>query len=362
MGRLALGVTVGGFALCLALIGLMVAANEASKEGHNKRGVSVDLDGNAVQSAALKSFGSVMDFPKLTNNQLDEIDYLTFAATSTSLKPYDMRYRISGWMRDTITKRTTLYTQDGSTITIEGDGSAAEVKNPLTGDFAIKTSSSGRRLLGRNAEHCRGRTFSTIAELQGCMYGGDGKRRLDDHDPGIGGGAIAINLLPGAILNDEFPDEVCNTCKALFEPYPSWYVSKDYPDSGDAHGPESKWITEYTHDSAPAGSNPTGGACVIPCLSSCDTHYVAAGFGAAYATYVCEHKCDEACAANDNSGFNATAIASAGSIGSSVAEAIGTIADGILHAADGTNSMEVSFYREESLNGPLCKNCDGECA
>ena len=50
MGRLAAAVAIVGICLCGALLGLMFAANEASKEGHVKGAVSVDLNGNPVES------------------------------------------------------------------------------------------------------------------------------------------------------------------------------------------------------------------------------------------------------------------------------------------------------------------------
>ena len=87
MGRLALAVTVGGFALCLALIGLMVAANEASKENHVDGAVNVDLSGNPVQGETLKSFASLTDFPTLAPEQLNKIKYVSFTAAAASFVP-----------------------------------------------------------------------------------------------------------------------------------------------------------------------------------------------------------------------------------------------------------------------------------
>ena len=80
MGRLAAVITLVGLALCGALLGLMFAANEASKEGHVDGPVSVDLNGHPVQSkpCSLQSFASLLDFPKLEPPVLNEIDFVSF--------------------------------------------------------------------------------------------------------------------------------------------------------------------------------------------------------------------------------------------------------------------------------------------
>ena len=65
MGRLAAAVSLFGIALAAALLGLMFAANEASKEGHIKGKVSVDLNNNPVETKPLQSFGSLMTFPQM---------------------------------------------------------------------------------------------------------------------------------------------------------------------------------------------------------------------------------------------------------------------------------------------------------
>ena len=76
MGRLAAAVAVVGLVLCGALLALMFAANEASKEGHVDGSVNVDLKGNPVQTKPLQSFGSLLDFPKLDASVLNEMDYV----------------------------------------------------------------------------------------------------------------------------------------------------------------------------------------------------------------------------------------------------------------------------------------------
>ena len=120
MGRLALAVSMLGILLAGALLGLMLAANEASKENHVKGAVSVDLNNKPVETKPLQAFGSLFSFPQLQVEALNELDYVL-----------DMRFRISDWTRSQTSKRMTLMTQHGSTITIQGDGSAASL---LMGD------------------------------------------------------------------------------------------------------------------------------------------------------------------------------------------------------------------------------------
>ena len=128
MGRLAAAVAVVGLVLCGALLGLMFAANEASKEGHVDGSVSVDLKGNPVQSKPLQSFASLLDFPKLEPSDLNQMDYVSFSATNPlGTSTIDTRFRISAWFQDQDTSELTLISQDGSKIVIQGDSSAAEL-------------------------------------------------------------------------------------------------------------------------------------------------------------------------------------------------------------------------------------------
>jgi len=124
MGRLAAAIAVVGLVLCAALLGLMFAANEASKEGHIDGSVSVDLTGRPVQSKPLQSFGSLLDFPKMEAALLNELDFVSFSVQDGT-DTVDMRFRVSAWTRSKTTELTKLVTNDGAKITIQGDGSSA---------------------------------------------------------------------------------------------------------------------------------------------------------------------------------------------------------------------------------------------
>ena len=85
MGRLAAAVATAGILLAAALLGLMFAANEASKEQHVKGSVSVDLDNKPVETKPLQSFGSLLTFPAMAASVLNELDYVSFSAISMTL-------------------------------------------------------------------------------------------------------------------------------------------------------------------------------------------------------------------------------------------------------------------------------------
>lgn len=80
MGRFALAVAIVGLLLCGALLGLMFAANEASKESHVEGSVMVDLSGKPTQTKPVSSVATLVDMPKLTTKQLDEVKFASFAA------------------------------------------------------------------------------------------------------------------------------------------------------------------------------------------------------------------------------------------------------------------------------------------
>lgn len=173
MGRLALAVAVVGILLAGALLGLMFAANEASKENHVKGAVSVDLNNNPVETKPLQAFGSLLSFPELEVDALNELDYVSFSVEDGT-DTIDMRFRVSAWTRSQTSKLMTLMTQDGSTITIQGDGSAASL---LMGGQTYTIVVPARRLL--EGDGSRPKLFGSMAEMKEHMgsHGGD-RRRL----------------------------------------------------------------------------------------------------------------------------------------------------------------------------------------
>ena len=170
MGRLALAVAVVGILLAAALLGLMFAANEASKENHVKGAVSVDLNNNPVETKPLQAFGSLLSFPELQVAALNELDYVSFSV-SDGTETIDMRFRVSAWTRSQTSKLMTLKTQDGSTITIQGDGSAASL---LMGGQTYTIAVPTRRLLEGDVSGPK--LFGSMEEMGKAMQG---ERRLN---------------------------------------------------------------------------------------------------------------------------------------------------------------------------------------
>ena len=164
MGRLAAAVSIVGICLCGALLGLMFAANEASKEGHVKGAVSVDLNGNPVESKPLQSFGSLLEFPEMGAATLNELDYIAFSVVDDTGEAIDMRFRVSAWTRQQTSKLTTLVTQDGSKITIQGDGTSASVTYDAVTYAVTVPARQRRRLLAEKDSEPK--LFNSMGELE----------------------------------------------------------------------------------------------------------------------------------------------------------------------------------------------------
>jgi hypothetical protein len=191
MGKLAAIVAIVGLCLCGALLGLMFAANEASKEGHIDGGVSVDLDGNLVQTAQQKAYASMFDFPNLPASVLNEVGYVSFSATDGT-EQFDMRFQISAWTRSQTTKLTVLETNGGSKIVIVGDGSSAMLVTDEQ-EYSIVKPASRRRLTSGH----RAKLFGSAEELQ--QYFGTGRRLTNGNKVPSEPLAIITNTNPAVV-------------------------------------------------------------------------------------------------------------------------------------------------------------------
>ena len=95
MGKVASAIGAFAIVLCAILLGLMVAANEASKEAHVTGEVFTGLDGKAVQTKPVQSFGSLLDFPDMDESLLNELDYVTFVCPDKNTNDtLDMRFSV----------------------------------------------------------------------------------------------------------------------------------------------------------------------------------------------------------------------------------------------------------------------------
>ena len=154
--RVALAMLIGALCVCGVMLGLMMAANEASKESHVVGGVNVGLDGKVVQSKSLASFASVHALGGFNASDLDELDYISFSATKGAVaasnftfdnatnatadpgddfESMNARLRVAAWFKSDQDGDLTLRTQDGSQITISGDQSSANLT--LAGDATL---------------------------------------------------------------------------------------------------------------------------------------------------------------------------------------------------------------------------------
>jgi hypothetical protein len=234
MGRIAAVVGAGGFVMCLALIGLMVAANEASKESHvEDGGIMRDLDGNPVQNKGLQSFAAMRDFPTLASAALNELTYLSFGAKlygSQSAVRYSMRFSVSSWLREDSTKQVTLFSQEGSIIVISGSAGCSgndcmtltTLEGGVSTKYTIETAASdGRRLLGKNGMHCSNKLFTSVEKLHQCMFGGDGSRRLEEAST-VGVAALATEPSTAGLVEYNLFNEQCAICQTNFMPYDSF--------------------------------------------------------------------------------------------------------------------------------------------
>jgi hypothetical protein len=165
MGRLAAAVAIVAICLCGALLGLMFAANEASKEGHVKGAVSVDLNGNPVESKSLQSFGSLLTFPEMSASMLNQLDFVSFSVVDDTGEAIDMRFRVSAWTRKQTSKDTTLVTQDGAKITIQGNGASASVTYDLV-TYAVTVPDGQRRRLLATEKYSEPKLFNSMGELE----------------------------------------------------------------------------------------------------------------------------------------------------------------------------------------------------
>ena len=60
------------------LLGLMLGANEVTKENHTRGGNLVDTEGNSVKIQQVRSVASLLDYTKLEFNVLKEVKDVSF--------------------------------------------------------------------------------------------------------------------------------------------------------------------------------------------------------------------------------------------------------------------------------------------
>lgn len=222
--------------VCGLLVGLMVAANEASKEEHVVDGVKVDLDDNAVQVAILESFTILKMFPTLNAGALNKLTYLSFTgyADSDPGNINEFRFHVSDWMRSSQTSTTTLISPTGSTVMISGTEACRESSSPAAeclayhlhdapygtpSTYYITSGTTTRRLLGNNGKHCQNKLFASVNKMQECFFGADAMRRLGEEDSS--GDSLGYGIFASK------PDPSFSGSGAGSGSYPEWSFYSD---------------------------------------------------------------------------------------------------------------------------------------
>jgi len=164
-----------GVLMCGALLGLMFAANEASKESHIKAGVMVDLSGETAQMKLESSFITLLDVPKLSETQLDELKSVSFSAYRLSDREggtplskeqslenfgvFSLRFDVQGYVKSS--HAVTLETPKGSII-IPTSATAPNVTHGGI-NYQIIVTSPSRRLSEEHGEQAR--AYRSVDEL-----------------------------------------------------------------------------------------------------------------------------------------------------------------------------------------------------
>ena len=176
------------------LLGLMLGANEVTKENHTKGGNLVDTEGNSVQVQQVRSVASLLDYTKLEFSVLKEVKDVSFQLASAGKQVIFMK--VAGFERE----------NDGSAITLHGynqgvslvvTSSAATYKVTGVTDRAVDTKPAQRRRLSQTNSNRRSEDrllFNSEVELAqsfGTEEGAGRRRKLQQ----FGGAFVSISIL-----------------------------------------------------------------------------------------------------------------------------------------------------------------------
>jgi len=176
-------VVAGVVFLCIifigVLLGIILGANEMSKETHAKGGVMEDLDGNAIKVATVASVGTLLDLPNYDAETMKTLKSLTFEPiileatielgdemhddnTTTTIETtfYEQRHNVSVYMN------VIGFQKSANSITLHGGFNGQSLF--VNGDYASYT--------------VGGKVYDVKVEAEA-----DSRRRLDDHHARQGG-------------------------------------------------------------------------------------------------------------------------------------------------------------------------------
>jgi hypothetical protein len=154
------------FIVCAVMVGLMLGANEYSKENHTKKGNLVDPVGEPVKVATVESVTALLDMPKLDFKSLRTVKDLTFLIKGTTDVVF---FKVAGFKRSSETKLLLSGTNCGTSVLIEG--STATYKVVGENDMEVDTSEAAaadRRLAAGNGP--RQLMYNSIEEMVEARY------------------------------------------------------------------------------------------------------------------------------------------------------------------------------------------------
>merc|ERR1740130_2091752 len=102
------------FVACGVMLGIVVGANESSKESHVKGNTMVGLDGGAVQVEACESFADMRSFLDRPAEEMAKLDYVEFAIGNCE------EISAGVGVSETIVMKVTLQERTVDTLTLFG--------------------------------------------------------------------------------------------------------------------------------------------------------------------------------------------------------------------------------------------------
>jgi hypothetical protein len=191
--KIASGLFVVMIIVCGLLLGLMFAANEASKESHVEGSAMIDLNGNPTKTAGLKAYASVADLYAIPTSVLNKVDDIAFTATELidgKEVSGSFKIMITGYTKTSDT--LTLYTDNGD-MTVQATGSP---KFKYHGKAYVVTFSAGARRLSERHGFKLYRSREQLNHHIDMVHEHITGRKLKDEDKSTG---IAVDgVLPGA--------------------------------------------------------------------------------------------------------------------------------------------------------------------
>jgi len=175
------GIIILFFLGCATVYGLVIGANEASKETHAESSILTDTKGNAMQTATVASFISLADIPNIDTATLDSLEFLTFSALRDDNITVDMRHRIASYTQIAAGEEAEgdieITTVDTGTLLINALGDYASYTNAnYRGNYTVimptglVNNTARRRLMETHGFHPHSVAAFDSAEALGAFH------------------------------------------------------------------------------------------------------------------------------------------------------------------------------------------------